>query len=267
MKTPPIRSLLLLTALLAAWACSVREDRRPCPCYLTIVLDRAGAQLHGLGMDSLRVAAAGDGPMLQDASVATERCPDDLEWQVPKQWVRIAAHAGAKRLQQSRDALLIAYGTEADSLFAYSARVDCNGEAAADTVRLHKQFATLSLVVTGPSEAHPFILELESRWAGWDRMDFSPVMGRFRATATQVDNEQYRIRLPRQGDDGLELHAAGWNGEPLKSLPIGKEIAARGYDWFAPDLADIRITIDFARATVDVTISDWDNGGSQQYDI
>lgn len=267
MKKSLTRFLPLLALLLAAGACSVREDRQPCPCYLTLVLREAGEQLLAYGMDSLSLAAAGDTDYRQNEAVRADSCHTGREWQTPKQWIRLGAYAGSENLQPTQDALLIPYGTEADSLFGYGARVDCNGETAVDTVRLHKQFATLTLILTGATEADPMILETESRWAGWDLLDFTPVIGRFRATATLTDTGTYRIRLPRQGDDGLLLHLAGRNGEPLKSFPIGEEIAAEGYDWQAPDLDDLLITIDFARATVSVSISGWDDGGSQQYDI
>ena len=132
---------------------------------------------------------------------------------------------------------------------------------------MHKQFATLTLEIKGASEDYPLLLEAESRWAGWDRFSFEPLLGRFRATAIRLREGLYRTRLPRQGDDGFVLHAAGWDGVPLYDFALGKEIAAKGYDWHARDLADIHVTIDYARSTLDIRISDWEDGGSQNYDI
>ena len=259
--------LALLSALLVWASCSVREDRSPCPCYLTVVLDRAGKQLLWYGMDSLTVSAQGGTDYLRSEPVETERCPDGVEWQTPKEWIRVGAYAGAVTAVRTADALLIPYGAEADSLFAYSARIDCQGETAIDTVVMHKQFATLTLEIKGASEDYPLLLEAESRWAGWDRFSFEPLLGRFRATAIRLREGLYRTRLPRQGDDGFVLHAAGWDGVPLYDFALGKEIAAKGYDWHARDLADIHVTIDYARSTLDIRISDWEDGGSQNYDI
>lgn len=63
-------------------------------------------------------------------------------------------------------------------------------------------------------------------------------------------------QTPGQKDDTLELLMC--EGEvPLATFALGEYLKAGGYDWSAPDLADVSVQIDCARLTIRLKIEKW----------
>ena len=70
--------------------------------------------------------------------------------------------------------------------------------------------------------------------------------------------------LPRQRDSSLSLEIAE-DASVLKSFALGNYIEGSGYDWSAPELDDIVVTIDYARTRLSISVGEWER--SYSFDV
>ena len=52
------------------------------------------------------------------------------------------------------------------------------------------------------------------------------------------------------GCDGLDVLAQN-------AIPLGAYLTAIGYDWHAPSLSDVSVSVDFVTASISITVGDW----------
>lgn len=267
----PVLPLILILVFACALSCRVKEDRDACPNLLTIALHRAARQMAALEETDLRISVRSGSVFRSGGTVDPGDYADGLAIPSPRGTDEVSAYTGARRSVEDGDRLVLPEGAEADSLFAHAATVDCSGDAAYDTVVLHKQFATLTVVLRGFPTAPPSILEADGSWNGTDLYSLAPVRGPFHARFRQQDAATYRLRVPRQGDSGLALllygSGAQGRGDLLGRFSVGSAIVRSGYDWGAADLPDIHITLDHAFPDVRVSIVGWESGGTHDYNI
>ena len=217
-----------LALLVAGTACSVKEDRGPCPCYLQVSFadpDAAGeAELLGWRDDRLfreRVR-------IEDARPAWTK-------PVPKGMLTVSACTGYREAFAEGRHLRIPPGSEADSLYAWSGEVDATGDLAYASVTFRKQFATVFLDIRKSADivrTCRFLVEGNS--CGFDLLDFSQ-------------------------DNGLAVTIQPEGSVPAR-FPLGDYIDRLGYNWKTEELQDIYVAIDLARGLVDIRVADWEEG-------
>lgn len=188
---------------------------------------------------------------------------------VPKKELDVAVVFGNRHYDvlDSGDRLVLGSGFEADSIFAHCAGVDCRKETASDTVHLYKQWCTLQLRLEGSEAWKPYFFEIHGNWNGFSLRNLRPTEGALFCVPRKTSPNSFEVRLPRQGDASLSLQvydtdAYGLPAELKYEYPLGRLMENRGYDWKRQNLADAVITIDYARADVYVTVSEWDDGGT-----
>ena len=188
------------------------------------------------------------------------------EAEVPRGAVTYSACTGMDAGRQSGMQVLIPEGCGSDRIFAYNATIITEGETAYDKVRLHKQFAavTMSFDAVDGMAVSGLGTEIVGRWQGIDLRDLSPVSGVFRTSPERDGDGNWTFRLPRQGDNSLILNVYS-EVALIDSIKIGETIAKTGYDWTAQDLDDIWIGVDWARGEISVRVEEWDEG--KVYDI
>ena len=134
-------------------ACTIKEDRTFCPCYLTIDFVDLPLQWQNddksLWMDVQDHRS--DVLVLETVTLTETMRNRGMRVKVPKGKALVASAGGRDRFRPSADGklLVLPEGYQSDSLFLHARVVDCSGELARDTVRLHKQWCTLSVVVAG----------------------------------------------------------------------------------------------------------------------
>ena len=248
-----------LALLAAGTACSVKEDRGPCPCYLQVSFadpDAAGeAELLGWRDDRLfreRVR-------IEEARPAWTK-------PVPKGMLTLSACTGIREAFAEGHQMRIPPGSEADSLYAWFGEVDASGDLAYAQVTFRKQFATVFLDIRKSAEvvrSCRFLVEGNS--CGFDLLDFSPVEGKFRCepglstSSGTGDGTIVTFRVPRQGDMKLAVTVTPEGSVPA-TFPLGEYINRLGYNWKTEELQDIYVSIDLARGLVDVRVADWEHG-------
>ena len=252
------RSILYacLALLLAGTACSVREDRGPCPCYLQVSFadpDAAGP-VEFLGWDA--------GTLFHDRT-RIEECRPAWIKPVRKGWFVLAACQGIGSAVLDGHQVRIPVNCQADSLYACFREVDATGDLAAVEVTLRKQFATVFLDIRKPAKTvQACRFQVDGNSCGFDVLDYSPAEGPFHFEPRPAPGQEVvTFRIPRQQDDALSVTIRP-DDFPETRFPLGEYIRQLGYNWHAEELQDIYVAIDLARARVDVQVAGWEPGAT-----
>lgn len=245
---------ILVSGMLAAIACSVKEIRGECPCYLQVTF--AETETRG----EARLLGWREPSALFRETVRIEDCTPWVH-PVEKGFLTVAACKGIRESILETHRVGIPAGREADSLYAGFAEVDATGEIARAEIALRKQFATVFLDIRKKaSELKDYAFRVEGNTSGFDLLDYSPVPGLFRCEPKARDGESIvTFRLPRQADDSLTVTVRAGEGVPA-TFPLGKYIAALGYNWKTEELQDIYVAIDLVNGLVDLRVADWEEG-------
>jgi len=242
-------SISLLMAIGTLGSCSVKEDRTLCPSFLTVDC-REASSLGGLSPIEVRG--------WEEKTVIDSTIPngEDDEYRVPKGMVDLSAisREGAAKGEVSGSFYTVSAGRQMDSVYAYCSTVDCTGETAYDKVVLHKQFATVYMILS--DKGADFSIKISGDYSGFDLLDLSAREGAFYFEPVLSDGE-FVFRVPRQKSATLS-GALYIRGELYDTLEIGKAIEESGYRWDTSDLQDIYLKIDVSTGTYIISINSWD---------
>ena len=257
------KTLIILAAVLSLAACSIKEDRTPCPCWLSIDFTKVSQK-------NVNVAAWGESELFSERIAVKDYQEDEnYEKTVPKGYVYTSVVSGERDMQRSGAWLTIPLGHDADSIFAHAASVECFGEFAKDTAELHKQFARVFMSVEIPEgHAYPYTFTAYSDVAGMDMRDLSPLEGEFKHDLKLGEDNVCMFCIPRQKEDGGELRIVIYDkGHAIETIPLAEWIDKTGYNWLKKDLDDIYIGVDYAKAEISITVQGWDEGISFKVEI
>ena len=237
------RLLRILLPLLLIPSCSIKENRAVCPCGLTL-------ELAGLPVRPVVLSVVGEGYSWKEV-VHTDTV---FVLPVPKGEVAVSAVGGA--LAEGDGSVRIPEGEEAPPLYLFHADVSTDAEQVVLPVKLHKQFCTLELTFKGPpGYGPPFEAAVAGFYGGW-APDGSPAPGPFSRRLLPGSDGRAVLRLPRQGDDSLLMHIV-FSDQVVRTFALGSYIAAAGYDWTAPDLEDLALTVDISLTSVTISSDLW----------
>ena len=247
-----LMGLVLLGGLILQTACSVKEDRMPCPCLLH--LDFVCPETEDMGLVGLKVTSL-NGFVWRD-TVDVSGGWNGYSLPVPQSSLHVSAWAGDDGLV-SESGLVIPYGDDCPKVFMHDSDIRIDGEYCHETVTLRKNHCVLTLVTEG-EEKLSSVLRLKGNVAGYDAWGV-PLNGDFSFVLEEGGLEDgYLAVLPRQNDASLILEADDGKGSNV-AFAIGQYIVSSGYDWTAPDLDDIRVTLDYALTEIRVVIGAWES--------
>lgn len=235
--------MLVPAVLVAACSCSVKEDRDRCPCVLALELSDLPVTPVMLNVKAGEYAH-------------TEVVHRDtvVVLQVPKGEAAVSAVGGA--MAEVDGSIRIPEGEEAPALYLFHTGLELSDEQLVLPVVLHKQFCRLDLLFQGPpGYGPPFEVEVEGFQCGW-LSDGTPMPGTFRKRLLPGPDGTTALRLPRQGDDSLLMHIV-FSDRTVRTFALGQYIAATGYDWSAPDLADLTLMVDISVTSVTISTDAW----------
>ena len=158
------------TALLLLPSCSVKEDRQPCPCWLTVVLDDASRT----APDAKVLLMSGNERLISESVSPKE----EYERTVPRGYVRTVVCTGAELSKISTGTVTFQHGEQIDTIWSHTDVVDCRDEFARDTAALHRQFAVARLILkAAPEEDDGRLYSVETSCGGLDLQSSSPTKG------------------------------------------------------------------------------------------
>ena len=247
-----LMGLVLLGGLILQTACSVKEDRMPCPCLLS--LDFVCPETDAWELAGLMVTSQ-SGFEWKD-TVDVSRGGNGYFVPVPQAPLHVRAWAGDDGLM-SESGLVIPFGCDCPRVFMHDSDVMADGEYHHETVTLRKNHCLLTLTTEGEGRLSS-VLRLKGNVAGYDAMG-RPLNGEFGFVLDDDGLEGgYTAVLPRQSDASLMLEADDGKGN-IVDFAIGQYIVSSGYDWTSPALDDISITLDYALTEVRVMIGGWES--------
>ena len=229
-------ALLRMTvwATIGLTACSVKENRGDCPCWLTV---RASYP------NEVVSAWYGSQPIFENQD------GQQVDRQVPRGVVDVVASRGKFIAQE---------GHQMDELFASLTKVDTQCEEAEVIPYLHRQFARVSLEFIGTEDGRvERIMQVKGNVKGADKHTLQPVEGAFRCTPDESPDGGYEVRVPRQKDDSLTLLQYDLDGKELDPIPLGYLIKKAGFDWTEESLGDVSILADMPTMTFQITVMQW----------
>ena len=304
--------VMWMVGMLLLSSCSVKEDRSGCPCWMTIDLSKVAESRR----ESPEMQRSTEYQMVTKSPESRSNVAEDivlrlrgnseedevdysyqvmetvkagagaLEYEVPRGSVGVSVIEIPGQAGYDEDEIRVPVGEQMDSLYGFFRMFYTRCESVLCDVELHKEFCTVSFTLGKDGYTSPYDIEVWGNVAGVSAWDLMPVKGDFRYAPVQ-ENGVYRVRVPRQVDNSLELVmleiprqarndnkempdqvgydgrspvGAGYDGERtvVDRLPLGEYIARSGYDWTAEDLADVHIALDMEKQQVMITVSDWD---------
>ena len=280
--------VMWMAGMLLLSSCSVKEDRSGCPCWMTVDLSKVAEsrwksperqssteyQMVTKSLESrqhiaesvvLRLRGNSDEDEVDYAFKMTETVNTEvgaLEYEVPRGAVGVSVIGMPDRVGHDGiagydgDEIRIPVGEQMDSLYGFFRMFYTRCESVLCNVELHKEFCIVSFTLGDDGYISPYDLEVWGNVAGVSPWDLMPLEGDFRFAPSQEDGV-YRVRVPRQVDNSLELVMLE-DSEIVDRLPLGEYITRSGYDWAAEDLADVHIALDMEKQQVMITVSGWD---------
>ena len=254
-RTNYIKTATLLAMAMATASCSIKEDRRPCPCWLDMDISGCASQTTELTL------SAWNSENIFSEKVTVADYPDAYERTVTKGMVATSAYCGLNESTVQGSRIIIPEGRQSDMLRMHSNLVDCTGEFARDSVQLNRQYATvfLSMEDDNAKEALKF-MEVKGEVCGIDYVTLEPVEGAFSYMTESDEDGVWTFRLPRQNEGSRLKLVTFADGVEKDSLPLDEWIAKSGYSWLDKDLKDIYINVDYAVGKVSVVIQGWTEG-------
>lgn len=235
--------------LLLPTACSVLEDRESCPCRLHI-------DLSAVPYPEVRLSLSkGSWRDLRTLSLPGE---GGCVVNVPRGKVDVMAVYPSSSGDFSGSGWTIPPGEDCPPVYLGARRVDTDREEAFCSLCLHKNFCLLTLRLASESggEPFPFRLTVDGNVSGFTPGG-APREGVFSYRLPPFDGAgETTVCLPRQKDASLTMEVL-FSDEVLRHFALGELMARGGYDWSAPDLADVTLTLDYARSRLTLRADAW----------
>ena len=233
-------------------ACSVKEERDECPCWLQIDLSTCSHYT-----DRVSLKGWTSGSSVFGVQILSEDFSSNHEEEVPRTLVSYCAISGLESSMNSGMSVVIPEGEQSDRLYAYRADVQAFGETAYDKVSLHKQYAAVAVKID--DNRNDYSVVVKSGWSGLDLTALKPIQGQFVFAPEKTEERVWYFRLPRQGDDSLVMEITGENGYTYP-YQLGEVIRKAGYDWGAEDLDDIMLGVDYVSDKLTIEVIPWEKG-------
>ena len=236
-------------------ACSVKENRSACPCYLTVDPTGVPEAVEEMPV-AMEVSGAKDfrGAM----TLAGEDCLEEFTVDVPRPNVFVSVFSGAGECFVPGVGLRIPEGEQCPPVRMFSRRVRTDGETARVRPVPAKRYCTVTIRIVPVNDVflESFHLELTGSVCGYD-LDSAPAEGAFRCPVYPSPEGLCVVRIPCQKDNSLMMNVLD-GSESLRFFALGEYIAESGYDWTAENLEDIYLEIDYAATAFTIRVNGWE---------
>ena len=227
----------VLVSVLLVSCKAVTEDRRECPCTLSVKWEAQPAYPAALYVNGRAAARVQRDTVLR-------------VWVEKGGMAAVTAVSGAE--PDGDMAVRIPYGLQAPALYAQQLQVDCRGEQARTAVHMRKHFCLLEIRFSQPPDWLTAVA-IRGSANGFSLAGGRPLEGPFYC---RLDG-MHSCRIPRhRPGDPLWLDLV-LEDRVLRSFPLGTYLEAAGYDWTAADLADISLEVDISVTDIGFHFDEW----------
>ena len=248
--------LLGLSLFLALISCSVREDRTDCPCLLILDFSSLdGEALFRSGRDEV-VWSVRSGDFRIGGRFQAEELPSEYVVEIPRETAFLMVAAGDEGLYGQDGVIVAPEGESFPPLSAFVAEVDGSLPELTVPVVLHKRYAVLDILLRDMlQDGASYAIVGEKCGYG---SDLQPVSGRLSIPLIPDGEGRCSVAVPAQTDGSLAVCIYRY-GELERVFSLGSCLSDSGYDWFAEDLEDISLEIDYVDGSVRIKCDQWSN--------
>ena len=247
------RTLLAGLSVLLLGGCSVREDRSGCPCLLILDFSQPAAEAGVQDWEEVIWSVRSADYLARDR-IPSDALPPEYVVEAPRSPLELTVVSGDDGLFDPTAGLRIPEGEACPPVYGFAAAFDGVQMEIPVPVVLHKRYVLLDMRLRDWEQAG-------LRWSvngcvcGYGPA-LEPLHGSFRVALSPDAEGRCAVSLPPQEDGTLTLCA--WRyGELERVFAIGQYILDSGYDWRAPDLADISLEIDYVDGSARIKIDQW----------
>lgn len=253
---------LAAATLLSISSCVIKENRNTCPCWIEFDFDRLGCKER----QDVYTAIWDDRNPIHTVFRVSPGSTYIVE--VSRGEHEVTCFTGVRNSRVSNGVVTIPKGFQADSIMAYTQKVECIEETSWCIPLPHRQFTTVNLTIVDSNlDMTLEAINVLSDIAGIDCRTMEPRKGEFEFSLPMSEDHEYRFRVPRQTlKSTLDMEFVNEDGSS-EILPLGSWITAAGYDWYAADLEEVDVIIDKAAANVTVTVAGWTGGSGYIIDL
>ena len=260
---PALLGLVLLLSISAA--CTIKEERSACPCYLNLNFDSMAKNpdyTQGL------ITVMNDKVLDQNRVRLEEYVGCGYEVAVPKGSIGACMVTGHEDLWWHSDTLYAATNLQWGPVMLANSISDCNTDEKWVLMDFHKEYCRVNIILVGVTdmENYPFDLRMRANCNGVRMRDRKAVEGLYKAFATPQNTAVSSLLLPRQADNELMLDVFKHKddrtyaeGDLVTIVNVGKVLSQTGYDWTKSDLDDIYVTLDVVNFSLSVSVAPWEN--------
>lgn len=259
-----LRDIILIVCFaMLALACSIKEERIGCPCYLAIQTD----DFYVAGMTKAVVRVSTESSLVCRNSVELGLYTEEPYYvEVPRgmSYVSMAGGFGTNCYLEG-DILKLRDGMMSDPLMVFTGEIASVGDNAEIRPVPHKQFCRVTIMVTGKhqGEDYPFRYRVNYPCNAVDISSLKPVAGKGSFVVEENHQSSMEFILLRQNGMDITMDVLQADSEDLdervSSINLSGLLARQDYDWTKPDLDDVVLTIDYSHATVSIEIMPWTN--------
>lgn len=241
--------------LLATCSCSVKEPRAECPCWYTLKVE-CEEPMKVFFFD------AASGECLSQSILPGAELSRGTHVEALPARAMVACGVDAFAAGTGTAGCHANPGSQFPRTGAFCTEVPASpggSEVTVEGVRC-RQYATLWVSVTYADPVGPVVDRIVVRglYDGFSLPRLESAEGDFHAELQPVTDGEWVAVIPRQGDGaGLALECYR-GGELVNTLMAGNILAEKGYDWTAPELADIYLKIHFDSLTMEASVEGWD---------
>lgn len=262
--------MLAVLSLCAVSGCSIREDRTDCPGRLVVVMpvdERLRMLGQGCTEAQLRLTDDG-GSVVAEGMFDLASLDEQYSFELTPGAYGVGVCCMADELCLGAEGVGIPEGEEFPPLYLSYRQCEVSGAAGEtrDTVRLHKQWCTLTVEdVTMPTDSHVLQqVSVEAKVCGCG-YDGSLMHGQYGFSVWMKRGEEgfpnCSMRIPRQeSGEGMTLavRSQSEGGAVVERyFPLGGMLDDAGYDWRAEDLEDVTVRLDFSASNVVLETDSW----------
>lgn len=256
--------IVLCLLAISLTCCSVKENRSDCPCILTIDMTGNFARSFPEGFEAVPLEVSCFFNTDRDAydSLDIRTCGPMVEEFVTRGEVSVTGifipNRGIYKVHS--DEIFLNQGNQADSIYAFNAKVNsASDEAYLDPI-VRKQFSTIYIECPSMAEASGVEWDVIGYVGGISLKDLSPLSGRFTyRILSPLSPGVWSFRMPRQRQADMIMNLVSADEQnKLPSIELGRLIEQTGYNFADEDMKDVHITIDIKKSTATLIVEGWD---------
>ncbi len=248
----PILALWAATSFLLC-SCAVKENRGPCPSYLTF---DASAYF---GVSDVAFVNLNAGNRIFKDTLYLGTGQTAAEWEAEKGEMTAYSFSNLWKSEERNGVVTIPEGEQADPLRASCHRFECYDETFGIDAKPNRQTALVRLRILNVEGIYPYDLQVAGDICGIDLKTLTPLDGPFRY---DLDFDEYMMcefYLPRQKRESRPEIKVFLDGDHIDTLPLHSWLESAGYDWSAEDLPDISLDYVHGQLKVIVNVQGWEH--------